>query len=197
MIDEVIFPTDISQGSRGGPRYSTTIVKSASGAEQRIQNWDRPLGRWNVAHGVKNRNQLSELLSFFHCRGGMARGFLFVDPLDHRLDDEQIGVGNGTRREFQIQKSYSDGSRTTIRSISRTSSAGLVVKVGNSTVTGWSMNSTTGVLTLSSAPPVGSAIRVTGEFAIPARFASDAMNVTLEGVIGGWDEIVIEEILGP
>ena len=36
---EVRFPDDISYGSSGGPEYSTDIVETQSGHEQRNANW--------------------------------------------------------------------------------------------------------------------------------------------------------------
>lgn len=196
MIDNVIFPVDISLGSKGGPRFSTTILAGQSGSEQRIQNWAQSRGKWNVSHGVKTLDQLQTLQAFFHCRGGMARGFLFYDHRDHSLVGSRIGVGDGVTRSFAVYKVYGDvGGYSVARRITRPAVAGFSVSVGGSVVTGWSLDSAAGVVQFSSAPAAGAVVTVSGSFYVPARFASDEMSVTLDGVVGGWEEILIEEIL--
>ena len=47
---EVRFPTDIAYGSAGGPEYSTDIVITQGGYEQRNVNWSQARARYNVAH---------------------------------------------------------------------------------------------------------------------------------------------------
>lgn len=196
MVDAVVFPKDISAGSRGGPRYSTLIVESGSGAEQRVQRWERSRGRWNVGYGVRTAEQLEALQTFFHCRAGMARGFLFFDHRDHLLVNELVGVGDGATRAFQVVRRYGDAGAARTRRITRVEPSGFAVTVGGAAVaSGWTLAAATGVVTFAAAPATGAEVRVSGSFYVPVRFASDAMEVTLDGVIGGWEEIVLEEIL--
>ena len=50
---ETRFPTDISYGSAGGPEYSTDIIVTQGGYEQRNINWAASRARYNVAYGVR------------------------------------------------------------------------------------------------------------------------------------------------
>lgn len=65
---EVRFPTDIAYGSAGGPEYSTDIVITQGGYEQRNSNRSQARARYNVAHGIKSQEQLSTLIAFFRAR---------------------------------------------------------------------------------------------------------------------------------
>ena len=48
---EVQFPTSISMGAVGGPRFSTTITTLSGGTEQRNINWKQSRGEWDVSCG--------------------------------------------------------------------------------------------------------------------------------------------------
>lgn len=69
---EIQFPPDISYGASGGPGHSTRIVTTVSGHEWRNANWAMARGRWNVAHGLKKREQVAELIAFSRARRGRA-----------------------------------------------------------------------------------------------------------------------------
>ena len=53
------FPPDISYGASDGPGYLTTVVTTVSGHERRNANWAAARGKWNVAHGLKKREQVA------------------------------------------------------------------------------------------------------------------------------------------
>ena len=74
---EVQFPPEISYGSKGGPMFSTDIVTSFNGYEQRVINWRQARARYDVGSGIKNESQWQELISFFRARHGRAVGFRF------------------------------------------------------------------------------------------------------------------------
>lgn len=112
---EVRFPTDIAYGSAGGPEYSTDIVITHSGHEQRNSNWSQARARYNIAHGVKTQAQLDALIAFFRARKGRADGFRFKDWTDHKATGQLIGTGDGERVSFQLVKSYDSGSSTATR----------------------------------------------------------------------------------
>src|SRR5688500_4642354 len=107
---EIRFPTDISYGSGGGPEYSTDIVITQSGYEQRNANWAQARASYNVAHGVKTQAQLDTLIAFFRARKGRADGFRFKDWTDYQATGQALGTGDGVQTGFQLVKSYSSGS---------------------------------------------------------------------------------------
>ena len=115
---EVQFPPDISYGVTGGPEYSTDVVMTGSGYEQRNINWSQAKCKYQAAHGVKNENQMRRLLAFFRARRGKAYGFRFKDWLDFTGRREMIGVGDGKTITFQLIKTYiDDAGYTEVRKI--------------------------------------------------------------------------------
>ena len=104
ISEEIKFPTDISYGSVGGPEYLTEIASSVNGREYRNIRWQQARIRYNVASGIKTREQAEKLITFFRARKGKGIGFRFKDWLDYQALRSKIGVGNGTRQEFQLIK---------------------------------------------------------------------------------------------
>ncbi len=116
---EIRFPSDIAFGSTGGPEFSTDIIITHSGYEQRNSNWASARARYNVAHGVKTQAQLDTLIAFFRARKGRAHGFRFKDWTDFVANSQTLGTGDGTTTGFQSRKIYQSGSDTDVRTIKK------------------------------------------------------------------------------
>ena len=178
---EVQFPTDIAYGSSGGPEYSTDIVVTQGGHEQRNRNWSTARARYNVASGVKSLSQLEALIAFFRARGGQAEGFRFKDWTDYQATGELISTGDGSTTSFALLKRYSSGGGSEVRLITKpvadTVSVYLdsVLQEGGVTV-----DSETGIVTFATAPASGVSIQADFEFDVPVRFATDRLSARLE-----------------
>ncbi len=105
---ETRFPADISYGSAGGPEYSTDVIITYSGHEQRNSNWADARCRFNVAYGVKTADQVADLISFFRARKGQSEGFRYKDWTDFEAFGETLGTGNGSATQFQLVKRSGD-----------------------------------------------------------------------------------------
>jgi uncharacterized protein (TIGR02217 family) len=193
---EVQFPPDISYGASGGPGYSTTVVTTVSGHERRNANWADARGKWNVAHGLKKREQVSELIAFFRARKGRAYGFRFKDWTDFQAFAQVIGVGDGTTKTFQLVKRYASGGEIETRVITKPVAGTVkVYRDGVEAASGWSVNTATGLVTFTTAPASGVQVTADFEFDVPARFDSDQMDITIETYqLGSWGQIIIVEI---
>ncbi|MCW5716281.1 MAG: DUF2460 domain-containing protein [Bauldia sp.] len=193
---EVQFPPDISYGASGGPGYSTTVVTTVSGHERRNANWAAARGRWNVAHGLKKREQVAALIAFFRARKGRAFGFRFKDWTDHQAFAQLLGVGTGTTTSFQLVKRYPSGGEIETRLIAKPVVGTVkVYRDGVEAMSGWAVNTATGVVTFTTAPAAG--VQVTADFAfdVPVRFDSDQMDITIETYqLGSWGQIPVLEI---
>ena len=193
---EVQFPTDIAYGAQGGPQYSTSVVATASGYEQRNSSWASARMAWNVATGLKNQAQLDTLIAFFRARKGRAYGFRFKDWSDYQAAGQVLGTGNGTNKNFQLVKSYVSGPAGETRSIAKPV-VGTVVPylAGVAQTSGWSVDTTMGVLTFSIAPASGIVVTADFEFDVPVRFDTDSMAVTLQQLnLSQWQSIPIIEL---
>lgn len=193
---EVQFPPDISYGVTGGPEYSTDVVITGSGYEQRNINWSQARCKYQAAHGVKNENQMKRLLAFFRARRGKAYGFRFKDWLDYTGTGEIIGVGDGTATAFQLIKTYTDDAGyTEVRKIRKPVAGTVKVYVDNVRQTTLSVNVTTGIITFTIAPSQGAVITADYEFDVPVRFDTDHCPQSIkEWDIYSWDNIPLLEI---
>ena len=193
---EVRFPDDIAYGATGGPEFATNVVATASGYEQRNINWSAARGRWDVASGLKKQTQLDTLIAFFRARKGRAHGFRFKDWTDYKATAQALGTGNGTVTTFQLVRTYSSGGSTDVRTITKPVAGTVKVYLaGVLQASGWSVNTTTGVIPFSTAPANGVAVSADYEFDVPVRFDTDRMAVTIEQInLHQWSGIPIVEI---
>ena len=194
---DVQFPADIARGATGGPGFSTDVITVKSGREKRNVNWSESRGVWDVAHGIKNQEQLDRLIAFFRARRGKAHAFRFKDWSDYRIARQTIGSGDGVTTTFQIAKTYvDDGGYATVRPITKPVIASVQVwKAGALQASGYTVNGLTGVVTFSVAPGAGQAIEAACAFDVPARFDTDQMKVSVELYnLFTWGQIPVVEV---
>lgn len=106
-FDNVVFPLLVERGT-SSLQFSTTIIPTGSGAEQRIGNWLDARVMFNAGMGIRSKQDIITLVSFFRARKGRLRGFLVKDLLDHTATGDAIGTGDGVTKDFQLLKTYSD-----------------------------------------------------------------------------------------
>ncbi len=187
---EVRFPDNISRGARGGPERRTQIVELASGDEERNASWANSRRRYDVAYGIRRADDLAAVVAFFEARNGRLHGFRFKDWGDHKSclpsgtpspTDQAIGTGDGTTTAFQLVKRYASGAQSWTRAIAKPVVGSVRIALGGvEQPSGWSVDTTTGVVTLSAAPGSGVAITSGFEFDVPVRFDTDVLDVTLD-----------------
>lgn len=180
MFHDVRFPEEISYGSKGGPKFKTSIVSLASGKERRNIDWKDVRAEYDVSHGIKDAGQMEELRSFFYARMGMAHSFRFKDWGDYEMINQPIGIGDNTTATFQLRKQYISGPGSYVRNVTKPVSGtlqGLTVGgVQKLETTHWTCDYSTGIITfkLGHIPAAGQAIQLlTGEFDVHCRFDTD------------------------
>jgi len=185
---EIRFPDNISRGARGGPERRTQIVELASGDEERNASWANSRRRYDAAYGVRRADDLATVVAFFEARSGRLYGFRWKDWGDYKsclpsqtpaATDQAIGTGDGTTTAFQLVKAYTSGSQTWMRMITKPVAGTVTVALGGAVQnTGWSVDTTTGLITFTTAPANGAAITAGFEFDVPVRFDTDQLDVT-------------------
>jgi uncharacterized protein (TIGR02217 family) len=201
---ETQFPTSISYGSRGGPKFSTSIITVANGVEQRNVNWSKGRASYDASYGVRTQLELHDLITFFRARQGKAYGFRFkdwsdfksVDPNNTTTDiDQLIGTGTGALTTFQLKKNYISGPTTFVRDIKKPVTGTVKISVNNvSQPTGWSVDTTTGIVTFSVAPGNGLLVKAGFEFDVPVRFDTDELSISLDDYNIGSTSVPIVEL---
>jgi len=187
---EVRFPDNISRGARGGPERRTQIVELASGDEERNASWADSRRRYDVAYGIRRADDLAAVVAFFEARNGRLHGFRYKDWADYKsalpsqaitATDQQIGTGTGSLQTFQLAKRYTSGAQTWVRTITKPVAGTIRVALGMvEQMSGWTVDTTTGVVTFTAAPAGGVIVRAGFEFDVPVRFDSDTLDVTLD-----------------
>lgn len=192
---EVRFPTAIAFGSAGGPVRKTEIVALGSGYEERNAVWANSRRRYNAGYGVKSLDDLHAVIAFFEARMGRLHGFRFKDSSDFKSalpnagvtpTDQTIGNGNGTATNFALTKTYTSGPSSWVRPIKKAVAGTVRVSLnGVEQLSGWSVDTTTGIVTFTAAPGAGVSVGCGFEFDVPARFDTDALAINLESFRAG------------
>jgi uncharacterized protein (TIGR02217 family) len=187
---EIRFPDSISRGAKGGPERRTRIVELASGDEERNASWANSRRRYDVSYGVRRADDLAAVVAFFEARNGRLHAFRFKDWSDYKSclpsatpapTDQIIGTGNGSTTTFALTKTYASGAQSWARAIIKPVAGTVTVSLnGVAQGSGWSVNTTTGIVTFTVPPTTGAVIRAGFEFDVPVRFDTDELPVTLD-----------------
>ena len=180
---DVRFPIAIGREASVEPAFSTQIVATASGAEQRNAEWADARLRFDAGPGVRGEAELGELIAFFRARRGAAQAFRFEDPFDHSSNgmtgeptpvDQLLGEGDGARTDFALVKHYEDQRRR----ITRPASGSVRVALGRvEMVSGWTL-AAAGVISFDDPPADGATVTAGFSFDVPVRFAEDRLDVS-------------------
>ena len=187
---EIRFPDNISRGARGGPERRTQVVELASGDEERNASWVNSRRRFDVAYGIRRADELAAVVAFFEARNGRLFGFRYKDWADYKSSlpsqattptDQQIGTGTGSLKTFQLSKRYTSGAQAWTRTIAKPVAGTIMIALGLvEQMSGWTLDTTTGLVTFTTAPGAGVAITAGFEFDVPVRFDTDMLDVTLD-----------------
>lgn len=193
---EIQFPGKISYGSTGGPQRLTQIVGLKSGFEERNQIWAHSRRKYNAGIGVQKLGgtpqAIQAVLAFWEARSGPLYGFRWKDWTDFTshnggwrvsaaFDDQAIGVGDGAQTEFQLVKNYLDNAGGYSRPIKKPVAGTVLIGLGGvAQGSGWTVDTTTGIVTFDAAPGNGVQITAGFEFDVPVRFDADELELSVD-----------------
>lgn len=184
---EYQFPQGISYGSSGGPVYNTTVNITKSGMETRQVNWPSSRHKYNATYGIRNQVDFDAILKLFHACQGRAVGFRYKDWSDFKscdvtgtpsATDQLIGTGDGSTTTFQLVKNYTVGGVTVTRKIRKPVTV-LVALNDVAQGSGWTLDTTTGIVTFTNTPGNGVSVKAGYEFDVPVRFDVDELSIVL------------------
>ena len=191
---EVRFPLRLSLSVSGGPVRRTDIVNLSNGHEARNQRWRDSRRVYDAGSAVRSVADLYELVGFFEARGGQLYGFRFRDPVDFKScgplaepspEDQWIATGDGVATGFQLIKTYGDGAASWVREITKPVADSVRVSVNGVEATGFSVDATTGMVTLASAPASGAPVFAGYQFDVPVRFDVDRIDINMKAFNAG------------
>jgi uncharacterized protein (TIGR02217 family) len=192
-FDDLSFPLDIGRRAQVAPVFSTRVIESVSGHEQRSTQWADARMHYDAGPGVRSEADIAALVAFFRARRGAARGFRFRDPFDDGSGafgteptplDQVIGTGDGARTSFRLQKAYGVGEEQ-VRLITRPVEGSIRVAVNGLEVSsGWA-HSGRGAIDFDAAPDADAVITAGFLFDVPVRFAEDRLEIDRETFAAG------------
>lgn len=192
---EIRFPENISYGSTGGPEFSTDVITTHNGCEQRNINWSHARTRYNIAYGVRSNEQLTELITFFNARKGRAIGFRFKDWSDFTATDQEIGIGNSKKTTFQLIKTYVSGKEKHTRTIKKPVHDTIKIYLNGVETEKYLVNYSTGEIMFTRPPAKGAIITASFEFDVPVRFDTDYLNASIDNYgSNSWNNIPLVEV---
>lgn len=189
-FEDVTFPIALGREASVEPGFSTAIVTTAGGAEQRNSDWADARLRFDAGPGVRSEADVATLIGFFRARRGAAVAFRFTDPFDHSSHgmtgapaaaDQLIGIGDGQRTAFGLVKHYGAQQRRITRPLAGSVRVSLA---GAERASGWTLE-TKGVVRFEEAPPPGVQVRAGFRFDVPVRFAEDRLTVNRSTFLAG------------
>ncbi|KTE00428.1 DUF2460 domain-containing protein [Sphingopyxis sp. H115] len=191
--DAVDFPIAIGREAVVVTEFSTQVVSSPSGHEQRASEWAEARMRYDAGPGVRSEADVRTLTDFFRARRGAARGFRFRDPFDSSsaidngppmATDQILGTGDGMRRQFALVKYYGSGDTAQLRSIRLPVAASVRVSVDGIETAAFLVTDD-GEILLDDAPAPGVAVRAGFLFDVPVRFAEDRLEASRATFLAG------------
>lgn len=175
-MSTAVFPTlpGLAWSSFKRPTFSTRISKRTSGREVRAANYAYPLYAFELTYEVLRAatayQELQQLMGFFLQRQGQFDSFLYLDPTDHLVASQVIGVGDGVTTTFPLIRDLG-GWVEPIGAAANTPT----VTVGGTVQAGWTIAGN--LLTFGSAPAAGAQIQVANlEFYFVCRFLDDVQD---------------------
>lgn len=193
-FDDFAFPLDIGRQAQVAPSFSTRIIESVSGHEQRSTQWADARLHFDAGPGVRSEADVAALIGFFRARRGAARGFRFRDPFDFasgafgtspQPDDQIIGLGDGATSSFRLRKAYGESGEAQLRFITRPVTGSIRIALdGVEQASGWA-HVGLGEIAFDAAPGLGVLVTAGFLFDVPVRFAQDRLDIDRETFAAG------------
>ena len=194
---EIRFPASLSFGSIGGPERRTDIVTLANGFEERNTPWAHSRRRYDAGLGMRSLEDTETLIAFFEARRGQMYGFRWKDWSDYKscrpsaepdFRDQVIGQGDGARVAFQLAKTYRSGAFSYARPIAKPVEGAVRLGVEQDALregVDYTLDSASGIVTLTRPPAEGLAVVAGFEFDVPVRFDTDRIQTSVASFQAG------------
>lgn len=197
QFHEVRFPASLSFGAVGGPERRTDVVTLVNGHEERNTPWAHSRRHYDAGLGMRSLDDVEALIGFFEARQGQMYGFRWKDWGDYKsclpsatisFRDQVIARGDGEKTQFQLIKNYRSGEQVYARPIAKPVLGTIRVGVEADELregTQYTVDVTTGIVTLSYAPNLGEEITAGFEFDVPVRFDTDRIQSSVSSFQAG------------
>ncbi|ARL25495.1 DUF2460 domain-containing protein [Burkholderia pseudomallei] len=176
FLESPRFPDNIAFGATVGPTYLTVLNTLYSGRDSSIVAWTQARIHFDVGRRSMNAIDTATLDAFFRAVKGRAYRFRIKDWTDFACTTANGMLTKQSAGIYQLGKLYTTGTLSETRTIAKPVVGTVVVyKNGVQLTSGYSLDSTTGLVTISPAPLDTDTLAWVGQFDVPARFDTDEM----------------------
>jgi uncharacterized protein (TIGR02217 family) len=188
------FPDNIAFGATVGPTYLTVVTPVYSGRDGRIAAWSQSRIRFEVGRRAMNAADTASLDAFFRAVKGRAYGFRIKDWTDFFATTANgVVVAQATAGVYQLAKLYTTGSLSETRLIQKPVTGTVAVyKNGVLIASGLSLDTTTGLVTITPTPLNTDVLSWSGQFDVPARFDADEMKKQIMDRNGASGDLLVD-----
>ena len=174
----VLFPSCLEMFLNGKSLFASSRVISLSGREVRSLDCEYSKGQYLLKDCFLSEDEFKIFNNFFKARRGSRFSFLLKDFADYSVSKQSIGVGDGSRREFQLYKAYHDEKYPYIRKITRVRENSLKIFLEGREISDWQLKDK-GIIALRHPPEEGLELLASFEFYIVVRFSEDSFDYKL------------------
>lgn len=191
------FPTIVSINAQRRITDDHLVLQNRHGYQQRYRG--TPSGGIRIF--TFNRNNIddtdyNEIIDFNVVSGNGLDGFRFKDWIDYSTVKSYIGTGDAVEDEFQLQKEYTVGSTSAYKKVSKPVSGTTLIYFDDVLQgSGWSVDTTTGLVTFTSPPGATVVITATFEYDVPVRFMGSLSSNHNICNYSTFQSITLEEII--
>lgn len=188
------FPDNIAFGATVGPTYLTVVTPVYSGRDGRIAAWSQSRIHFEVGRRAMNAADTASLDAFFRAVKGRAYGFRIKDWTDFFATTANgVVVAQATAGVYQLAKLYTTGSLSETRLIQKPVTGTVAVyKNGVLIASGLSLDTTTGLVTITPTPLNTDVLSWSGQFDVPARFDADEMKKQIMDRNGANGDLLVD-----
>jgi uncharacterized protein (TIGR02217 family) len=177
----LILDDNLALGFTAGPTYSTSIIPLSGGRERRNKTWALPRRAYQFSYNNRLIEDCWELEDFFHDVDGQAQTWLMPDftlPIGRVVS---LGTGTGALTQFQARIGYGN---SVLRYVDVTAIRAGTLAVFVNAVPVTVATEVNGLITLSAAPTIGTAVTATFRSYVKVRFEQDDLQIKVDGPEG-------------
>jgi uncharacterized protein (TIGR02217 family) len=146
---------------------------------------------------MRSLDDIEQVIGFFEARQGQMYGFRWKDWADFKscapsaatsIGDQELGTGDGSAVAFQLVKRYRSGAQAYARTITKPVTGTVQVGVDGVALVpgdGFTVDSGSGLVTLSQPPAPGTLVTAGFEFDVPVRFDMDRIQTSVASFQAG------------
>jgi len=178
-MSNAVFPemTGLTWDIKKTPEFYSLAKTSPTGVDIAVSLCSYPRWHFSLSYEILRDGygtaDLQKLLGFFLQRHGNADDWLYLDPNDHETNNQEFGIGTGSRGTFALCRNYCG----IVEPIGATVPGTVKIFVNDIEITsGFSI--TNGIVTFESPPAATAKLTWSGQYYYRCRFTESSLEFT-------------------